>query len=633
MVRLFSGVAFSQQPNALESLLASAKQAQARSDFQAAAEFYRQALALHPEIPELGANLGLMYYQMGKDEQAAEAFRQALRLKPSLFVPNLFLGLDYVKLKRYNEAIPYLKRAVVSEPKDIQAHLGLGKAYAGKGNNRLAISAYRRAIQLDPRNAEVWYQLGVSYLEQIEADARILLVHHKESGYLQAIVADSFAEQHKYIQAAEAYKAALMLQSFPPGTHARYGFVLLNQRNLDGAEHEINSELRSNPGSLLAKLVLARLHIEQGETTKGAKEIQDAWKTDPLFVCTNAQLLNTRLADAKRIQVQKAFGDRQLYGDISEQLGALLRGSAETEESSDSPQRSITCARQTSPSDKGFSFNAAEYYAQGRYTQCSNSLAPRVHFLKSKDLELLAICSYSIANYKAAANAAQMLMARSGKELQGLYWETKSTQKLASEVLARASQLDSTSPKLHLLLGDVYRQRLSLLDAEREYRKALSLRPEDVGARFGLALTLLGNSDVDAAFRVAQSVAQEQPDDPELNALMGEILCARRDFSVAEPYLRKGLNAKPELVAHVHALLGKVYAETNRTQQAIAELMLGLVDDKDGSLHYQIGRLYLKVGDHDLAKQAFEVSDQMRREGLIRAAIAMKQGEDYSDSQ
>jgi len=96
------GLAFSQAPEQFESLLASAQQAQARSDFQSAAEFYRQALSLHPEIAELRANLGLMYYQTEKDEKAIGAFREAIRLKPALFVPNLFLGLEYVKLKRFN---------------------------------------------------------------------------------------------------------------------------------------------------------------------------------------------------------------------------------------------------------------------------------------------------------------------------------------------------------------------------------------------------------------------------------------------------------------------------------------------------------------------------------------------------
>jgi len=48
-------------------------------------------VGVHPEIPELEANLGLMYYQIGKNQQAIDAFNQAIRLKPGLFVPNLSL--------------------------------------------------------------------------------------------------------------------------------------------------------------------------------------------------------------------------------------------------------------------------------------------------------------------------------------------------------------------------------------------------------------------------------------------------------------------------------------------------------------------------------------------------------------
>ena len=70
---------------------------------------------------------------------------------------------------------------------------------------------------------------------------------------------------------------------------------------------------------------------------------------------------------------------------------------------------------------------------------------------------------------------------------------------------------------------------------------------------------------------MTRAALAKNPDDPEFNAVMGEILCAQHDFAGAEPYLKKGLNTKPELVPHVHALLGRVYAETNRTQEAIAE--------------------------------------------------------------
>ena len=615
------GPAFSQGPTQFESLLASAQQAQARGEFESAAEFYRKAVAIQPEIPELKANLGLMYYQTGKDDRAIEAFHQAIRLKPALFVPQLFLGLDYVKLKQFKEAIPYLQRAAQLKPTDVQAQLGLGQAYAGVGNTRLAIRSYQRASEVDPRNADAWYHLGIGYLEQVEADARILLTRHKDSGYVQALLADTFAEQHAYIQSAGAYKKALSVSSFPPDTHANYGFVLLKRHDLSSAEHEFNAELASNPGSLMAKLGLARLHLDQGDVNESVKGIVGLFKADPNFLALHASRFSAGLAPEKLTELDRVLEQRQTSGENPEDLLALFRNVPPEQGSSEASPVRIA-------KDKSLASNGTGFYKAGKYTGCSATLAPRLETLPVKDLRLLAACAYLSGNTRTAFDAAKRLAASPGTEVEGLYWETKSAEQLATGALARASELDSSSPKLHVLLGDIHRQRRSFPDAELEYRKALTLKPDDSGALFGLSLALLADGQTDEALHQAQAALENNPDDPELNAVMGEILCARSDFAGAEGYLKKSLNTKPEYVPHVHALLGKVYAQTNRTQEAIAELRLALADDKDGHIHYQIARLYLKIGDRDSARQAFEVSDRIRRQGLTRAAVAMQQGDE-----
>lgn len=615
------GPAFAQRPTQFESLLASAQQAQARGDFEAAAGFYRQAVSLRPEIAELRANLGLMYYQTGKDQQAIDAFSRAIRLKPGLFVPNLFLGLDYMKLRQFKEAIPYLKRAAQSRPADAQAQLGLGQAYGGSGNTRLAIRSYIRANRIDPQNADVWYHLGVAYLEQVEADARVLLTRHKDSGYPQTLLADTFAEQHAFIQAADAYKKALSLNSFPPNTHADYGFVLLSRQDHPSAEHEFNVELAANPGSLMAKLGLARVHLEHNEVDESAKEIVEVFKADPAFFASNSSRFGAGLAPEKRQELDRVLEQSQTTGETPERLLALFRNVPGEQKSSEAPKIATAA-------DKNLASTASRFYKAGNYTKCSDALAPRLETLPPKDLRLVATCAYLSGNARIAFDAAGRLAASSVTEAEGLYWETRSAEQLATESLARASELDSNSPKLHVLLGDIHRQRKSFPNAEQEYRKALTLKNDDTGALFGLSLALLADNQIDEALHQAQAALQKNPSDPELNAVMGEILCAKSDFAGAEGYLKKSLNTKPDYVPHVHALLGNLYAQTNRIQQAIAELKLALADDKDGRIHYQIARLYLKVGDHDLARQAFEVSDRIRRQELTRAAVAMQQGED-----
>ena len=586
---------------------------------------------MHPEIAELKANLGLMCYQIGKDAQAIGAFRQANRLNPELFVPNLFLGREYVKLKRFSEAIPYLKRASLSKPDDINVQLGLAQAYAGDGKTRLAITSYLHAAQIDPRDADIWYHLGVSYLGEVEADARILVARHKDSSYFQVLVADNFYEQHALIQASEAYQQALVSPHFPPGTRASYGFVLLHRHDLTGAEREFKGELTSSPGSLMAKLGLARLQLEQGATEDASNQIKEIWTTDAGFLRANETFFEAGLSQPKRAELQRVLEEHQENGGSSAQLLTLLRAGVpgerlfglDTAFNAENPDDSVQVK----------AANPAEFYEKGEYRACSHLLSPHLESLSITEVRMLVFCAYSTGDYQGSFEAAAKMAPTPGTEAEGLYWETKSAQKLATGALAHASEMDSSSPKLHILLGDLYRHRKLFSEAEQEYRKALSLQPENAGALFGLSLALLADDQVDEAFRVAQAVLKNSPDDPEFNAVVGEILCARNDFAGAEPHLKKSLNTKPEYVPHVHALLGKVYARTGRTAQAIVELKLALADDKDGTVHYQIGRLYLTLGDRDSAKQAFDVSQRLRSEGLNRATVAMQQGEDSSESQ
>jgi len=60
------------------------------------------------------------------------------------------------------------------------------------------------------------------------------------------------------------------------------------------------------------------------------------------------------------------------------------------------------------------------------------------------------------------------------------------------------------------------------------------------------------------------------------------------------------------------ALLGQVYARTGRPKEAIKELTQGLASDEDGSVHYQLARLYQEAGDASAAAAAFEKSKQIR---------------------
>jgi predicted Zn-dependent protease len=171
-------------------------------------------------------------------------------------------------------------------------------------------------------------------------------------------------------------------------------------------------------------------------------------------------------------------------------------------------------------------------------------------------------------------------------------------------------------------LGDMYRQRQRYDDAQTQYKLALEISPADHAALLGMAYAYFGDANIDATIATASSALTANPGDPELNLLMGEALIARHDFAGAEPFLQKSLAAKPQMLPHVHALLGTVYAETGKTQDAIAQLEMGLGADRDGSTYYKLARMYRKAGETkkaEAAMQQVKVMEQQRRKGAVTA--------------
>jgi predicted Zn-dependent protease len=99
----------------------------------------------------------------------------------------------------------------------------------------------------------------------------------------------------------------------------------------------------------------------------------------------------------------------------------------------------------------------------------------------------------------------------------------------------------------------------------------------------------------------------------------------QHEYAEAAPYLQKSLKAKPQMLPRIHALIGKVDAETGKTQEAIEELKLGESSDEDGSVQYLLSRLYISQGDKRDAMAALARMATIKNQ---RAARGVKRVED-----
>ena len=543
---------------------------------------YRQAVAIRPDLAELWSNLGLMQYQSSEYSEAEEAFRKGLAINQALFVPNLFLGLDLLHLKRPREAVPYLVAAGKLNPNDPQPALALGRAFHALWEPQNSRDAFRRAIAVDARNGEAWYGLGLAYFGVAESAGERLTKAFARSAYVAELSASAFVEQGRLPEAMHAYGDLLAeKEPLPRCSRTAYGFALLRHGERPQAEQQFRLDMAACPA---ARVGQARLWFDSGQREKAMAILEELSHSDPA---------SFRLALPR-------FWD----GLDTQGLQVVLRQLRQ------SPNPVATVAADA---------------IRGRFAPAArNEHPPRdLAKLAEPDLQQFAGDAFFSGDFPAAALAADRLRQRFPNHAAGWYWAVRVYQKLGVEALARAGEVEPDSPRVHALLGDAYQRRKMFPEAQEEYSKMLALVPDNIAGLAGLAAAYFADSRLEEARDMAARALARDPADREINFLMGDILVAQHEYENAEPYLQRSLHARADLVPRAHALLGRVYANTGRSNEAILELEQGLASDEDGSVYFQLARLYQEAGDARAAAAALDKSKQLhdQRDALAREML------------
>lgn len=578
---IWAGLAPAQSPDdGVEQLWHDAADAQQAQHYDQAAVLYRKILARQPDLVEAEVNLGLMYQLTGDLHAAVSCFERAVAKFPSLYPPNLLAGLDSLKLGHPEEALHYLKSAVALKPQTAEALVGLANAYLQLHRYVDAEAEFKHASELnDGKNADAWYGLGATYLS-IEKQAEAKLDH--ASPFRDVLLGESYLEQGQTQRGLAVLKAVSEKPSTVPCIHSLVGFAYLRNAQNDEAAQQFRLDWNASQqsGCMLAKLGLATVDAERSDGDAAVRELQQAATIDPVFVRKNTDFFYNSM-------VKSGLEDRAQ--PIVEQSTA---------------DKSTGASSQSAESD----------WAHGHYATCSSKLAAVHGSLSPPQLRLFSRCSYYLGEDERVLDASEQLLKTISADAEALYWRAQSAQRLGLEALSKATALNPESASLHALSGDMLRGKGDLPSAAEEYRKAIALKPDFLAAHLGLARDLYSDSKPAEAEQELKFVLGANPDEPEANYLMGEILLNRKSYANALLLLQKALRGGADQLPFIHLDLSKIYEEQGNPQQAITELKQALPADEDGSYHYRLGRLYLSVGDRAAAAEALKVSSAMHQQ-------------------
>lgn len=189
-----------------------------------AAEAFRKALALRPELAAAQVNLAVALFNVPDLEAAEQAAAAAVRTLPDAPQPHYLTGLVAKAQNRMDVATAAFTRVLALDPQDVGAHVNLGQLLVQERRYPEAMEHFRAAIAAEPYNVTATYNLAMALMRTgATADGHALMKRFqslRETGR-GSVLGGAYPEQGRYAEGITSTGAEreLVDRETPPVTY------------------------------------------------------------------------------------------------------------------------------------------------------------------------------------------------------------------------------------------------------------------------------------------------------------------------------------------------------------------------------------------------------------------------------
>jgi tetratricopeptide (TPR) repeat protein len=191
------------------------------------------------------------------------------------------------------------------------------------------------------------------------------------------------------------------------------------------------------------------------------------------------------------------------------------------------------------------------------------------------------------------------------------YWKARCYNRLALGAYLRLFEVDPDSHRAHQVLGDMDEARDEDTKAIEEYEKALARRPTLPNLHYQIGHLKWKSYKTQEAREQFQAELALNPRHTGALFDMGSTYLQEHQADKALVYLKEVDDLDPRY-PDLHEFMGIAYNQLKQYPEAEKELKIAAPGDKDGTVHYQLARVYAALGKSAEAQQEFALSDQLR---------------------
>jgi tetratricopeptide (TPR) repeat protein len=541
-------------PKSVQARLALANFLWANQRVPEAEQVLKDALAIDPANLSANRALGVFYLASNRAKDA-EPYFQAIAKASKTTAATVSLADYYVAMKRYDDARSVLTELAKNDDANAIAQTRMAALDAIQGQKAEAYAKLHDVLGKHPKesparllNARLLASDGK--MEDALAEAS-LIVTQDPNGPVSAeafllIGAAQTALNHPE-DAVKAYEEVLRRQSQPMQATVALAALSMKAGQLDKASNYVKQALAIQPRNPLARSMMVRLLIAQGNTAKAKEEIAALQKEYPnsptVMNLLAAEQMRDKQYEAARASYAKVLAASPNDFEAVTGMTTLDVAAGRTKEAIARMEAGLT---KPQPSGELLVLAARVYAASGNAAKTEELLKKAIETQPDRLDAYEMLGSFYLRQHRLQEAKAQF-----------------------EEVVKRNPKSVPANTMLGMLLESDEKPK----DAEKQYQKVLSLDANAAVANNNLAwIYAAANKNLDEALQMAKAAQQALPDEP-----------------------------------HVLDTLGWIYYRKDLPTQAVQALEASVKKDAtDPTSHYHLGMAYYQMGDMEKAKVSLQ---------------------------